>query len=173
MYCSVSKCLLNSILLVRPPFDNLNKDHKINNWWIQELWVVGFDPGPFNLLSTSTLNSLAACCDNVNMSYARNCGEQEQNLEMQVLFWESEPPNSVTEPGLGKIRCREAARPLQRFCDLLHCQVLARTKSSWTLLNQEKITFNANWVWKAVERLLEYCLLIFKRSDSLCGPAFL
>lgn len=49
---------------------------------------------------------------------------------------------------LGAIRDTEAARLLQRSCDLLYCQVLRHTKSSWTWLNQETITCNANWVWK-------------------------
>lgn len=46
--------------------------------------------------------------------------------------------------GLGVIRRREADCLLQRSYDLPYCQVQRHTKSSWTWLNQETITRNAN-----------------------------
>lgn len=46
--------------------------------------------------------------------------------------------------GPGAIRSREAARLLQRSYDLPYCQVQRHTKSSWTWLNQETITCNAD-----------------------------
>lgn len=76
--------------------------------------------------------------------------------EMWEFFWESELMNSSAggkAGGLGVIRSREAACLLQRSYDLPHCQVQRHTKSSWTWLNQETITCNANWVWKGLHRL--------------------
>lgn len=46
--------------------------------------------------------------------------------------------------GLGVIRRRDAAGLLQRSYDLPYCHVQRHTKSSWTWLNQETITCNAN-----------------------------
>lgn len=79
----------------------------------------------------------------------------KQQTNTQDLYWKCKLLNNRAEGRagrLGVISGREAVCPLQRSCDLPHCQVRRHTKSCWTWLNQETITCHANWVWKGLHR---------------------